>query len=121
MIDTSDGLLADMGKLLASSELGATVDINAMPLSPEATRALAMGIKTCELLNGGDDYELCFTVGNRDIEKVQALSTKLDVPVTKVGQTHAEDSLTYTLDGHSWQPGTQGFDHFLEGSNASKP
>ena len=65
MIDVSDGLHDDAGKLLCASGCGARLDAGAIPVSapllryagPERARELA--------LSGGDDYELLFTVPAR--------------------------------------------------------
>ena len=59
-IDVSDGLLADLGHLLSASGCGATLWPDQLPSSP-ALQALPAGqVLDCQL-NGGDDYELCFT------------------------------------------------------------
>lgn len=66
-IDVSDGLVADLSKVLEASQVGADVDIDRLPLSralldaagPEQALRLALG--------GGDDYELCFTMPASDL------------------------------------------------------
>ena len=62
MIDISDGLDADLGRLLAASGCGAAIDLEALPLSAEIqSYAGVAGAQELALL-GGEDYELCFTV-----------------------------------------------------------
>lgn len=59
-IDVSDGLNQDLSHILRRSGVGATVQLDAIPL-PAAGKALGMtGLDLA--LYGGDDYELCFTV-----------------------------------------------------------
>ncbi|MDC9726103.1 MAG: thiamine-phosphate kinase [Gammaproteobacteria bacterium] len=60
-IDISDGLLADLGHILAKSKVGARLDLSKLPLSPAMTK---IARKEAEqfALQSGDDYELCFTV-----------------------------------------------------------
>lgn len=60
-IDISDGLLADLGHVCATSGVGAVLDAHVLPLSPAL--AVAFDPATCRALAlaGGDDYELCFT------------------------------------------------------------
>lgn len=63
-IDISDGLLKDLGRVCTASGVGASIDLEALPLSPHAQelaellevdlRALALG--------GGEDYVLLFTL-----------------------------------------------------------
>ena len=61
-IDVSDGLAADLGRLVAASGTGATLRARELPLS-QALYALAGETRAREFaLAGGDDYELIFTV-----------------------------------------------------------
>jgi thiamine-monophosphate kinase len=54
MVDVSDGLAADLGRLAAASGVGVALD--AVPRAPGATPD--------EALSGGEDYELVFTATN---------------------------------------------------------
>ncbi len=61
-IDVSDGLAADLGRLVAASGVGAVVRAAELPLS-RALYALAGEARAREFaLGGGDDYELLYTV-----------------------------------------------------------
>ncbi len=54
--DISDGLIADLGHICRASGVGAVIDLEAVPLSPEVA---ALGAEArLEALTGGDDYEL---------------------------------------------------------------
>ena len=54
--DISDGLLADLGHICRASGVGAVIELDAVPLSPEVA---ALGPEArLEALAGGDDYEL---------------------------------------------------------------
>lgn len=60
-IDVSDGLSADLNHILEASQLGATLELNKIPIHPlvhhyQKERAIDFAI------SGGDDYEICFTV-----------------------------------------------------------
>lgn len=63
MMDLSDGLSTDLPRLCAASRVGALIDQAKLPLlrgiDTESARQLA--------LNGGDDYELLFTVSPRKL------------------------------------------------------
>lgn len=59
-IDVSDGLASDLGHILTASHCGATLDVG--KLAAVAPAAAFPGEEALQLaLDGGDDYELCFT------------------------------------------------------------
>ncbi len=73
MIDISDGLSSEIMHLSKASKLGCQIYEDKIPIDPEVT-------KTCEefkinnvtaALNGGEDYELLFTVAQKDYEKIK--------------------------------------------------
>ena len=60
-IDISDGLLADLGHILAASNVGAELDFGSIPVSEAMQNHADELIGWQCTLAGGDDYELCFT------------------------------------------------------------
>jgi len=60
-LDISDGLLADLNHILKASGVGACLDLDSIPLSP-ALSSLQKEQALQYALNGGDDYELLFTI-----------------------------------------------------------
>jgi len=87
-IDVSDGLVGDLAHILERSDVGATVELPAIPRSPAlarlvggAERALAL---EC-LLAGGDDYELCFTAPRAAADRVAAIAASTQLPVARIG------------------------------------
>ncbi len=110
MIDVSDGLLADLGRLTQASGVGAAINIDAIPVSPQL-RALAVpGDPWRHALAGGDDYELCFTAPERNWRKLQALGR----PVHRIGAIVAAPGLRcHREDGAEYRPAfAAGHDHF---------
>ncbi len=61
-IDVSDGLVADLAKVLEASGAGAELDVHRLPLSQELLDAVGREQALQHAMGGGDDYELCFTV-----------------------------------------------------------
>ena len=59
-IDLSDGLVGDLGHVLARSGVGATVEVDAIPRSA-VVAAMPRALQHTCVLAGGDDYELLFT------------------------------------------------------------
>ena len=63
MMDLSDGLSSDLPRLCAASGVGALIDAGKIPLvKPAQSRGLTASSRLALALNGGDDYELLFTV-----------------------------------------------------------
>ncbi len=86
-IDVSDGLAADLRHILEASGLAAVVEAAALPLSDAARAALsAEPALLAGLIGGGDDYEILFTAAPERAEEIEALSTRLDLPLTRIGR-----------------------------------
>jgi thiamine-monophosphate kinase len=74
MMDVSDGLSSELLHLTKASGLGCVVFEDKLPIDP-------IVLRTCEefgihpvtaVMNGGEDYELVFTVALEDYEKIKA-------------------------------------------------
>jgi thiamine-monophosphate kinase len=61
-IDISDGLAADLNHILTASQVGATLDAMAIPLSPALLHDMSRVEALRFALFSGDDYGLCFTL-----------------------------------------------------------
>jgi len=73
MIDVSDGLASEALHLAHSSGLGVRIYDDKLPIDPttyRTARDFDLDPSTCAL-NGGEDYELLFTVAQSDFEKVK--------------------------------------------------
>jgi thiamine-monophosphate kinase len=61
MLDVSDGLVQDLGHLCTASGVAARIELERVPLSPAARRAVeARPELIAVVLGGGDDYEIVF-------------------------------------------------------------
>lgn len=107
-IDISDGLLADLGHILAASGVGARIESSRLPLSAALAR-LKGGQAVDYALRSGDDYELCLCFSPENWERApESLKSQLTV----IGFVEAESGLF--LDGVdcSLEAVPAGFDHF---------
>lgn len=112
-IDVSDGLLADLGHVLAGSGVGARLQWPSVPRAP-ALEALddAHLARRCALA-GGDDYELCFTAPPSQRERIAEISAQLALPLSRIGAVTGEPGLVVTdAQGVAMQLDHRGFDHF---------
>ncbi len=87
LMDVSDGLLIDAARMAAASGLAVTVDLAAVPLSPELA---AFGHDALAAATAGDDYELLFACAEGVVPPVGA---------TRVGTFAAGSGLTLVQDG----------------------
>lgn len=111
-IDVSDGLVSDLGHILKASQVGARVDVGALPLSP-ALSVLSRDAAQQLALSGGDDYVLCLTAPKSARETIQALAQRCQVRVTRIGEvTDKADALVLERDGHHLDWSLHGWDHF---------
>jgi thiamine-monophosphate kinase len=103
-IDVSDGLLADLGHVLVASQVGAELELSALPFAPgfEAACALLDLDALALALDGGEAYELVFTA-----------TTPPSIAATRIGTIRAEPGVVLReLDGSIRPHATTGFDHF---------
>ncbi len=73
MIDVSDGLVSDIFHICKNSGVGVSLYEDKLPIDAQAFETAAeFGIdpNTCAL-NGGEDYELLFTINQKDYEKIK--------------------------------------------------
>lgn len=113
-IDISDGLLADLGHLCASSGLGAEIRAAAIPMAQAVAALLAQTpALRSRVLSGGDDYELLFTVPSGNQRSVEDVSRDTGVPIRHVGEMVAADGVRcLDEDGATIPHESRGYAHF---------
>ncbi|MHC1708409.1 MAG: thiamine-phosphate kinase [Bacteroidales bacterium] len=75
MIDISDGLASEILHLCNDSNVGCSLYEEKIPIDPATVTAAEMfGLDpTLAALNGGEDYELLFTISQNDYEKIHGV------------------------------------------------
>ncbi len=89
MIDVSDGLASEILHITNQSDKGCTIYEDKLPIDPvtyETARELGLDPTVCAL-NGGEDYELLFTIKQTDYEKL-----KNDVDISIIGHITDKNS-----------------------------
>lgn len=111
-IDISDGLLADLNHICEMSSVGANIVLDDIPLSNAMLNTLS-NEKAIELaLNGGDDYELLFTVSEDNKVGMETAIANAGTTVTCIGQLNGSDKITTTLNSKPVDIKKSGFEHF---------
>ncbi len=113
MIDVSDGLFADLGKLCRASKVGAVIGEEAFPfprgLRPRSRKAVLR--RACR----GEEFELLFTLAEREVEKLLKEFPRLTkTRVTPIGRVVRERDKLVSVDGKGKEHPIieTGYDHF---------
>jgi thiamine-monophosphate kinase len=111
MIDTSDGLSTDLGHICKASGVGAIVWGPKIPKVKIPGELQQLSLDPLDLaLNGGEDYELLFTVPKRYSSRVP--DELKGVPLTVIGEIMREkkvillgsDGISRPLQPRGWDP-----------------
>ncbi|MCH7944756.1 MAG: thiamine-phosphate kinase, partial [Armatimonadetes bacterium] len=109
-MDVSDGLINDLTKICAASNIGARLNADAIPADdilktayPDDWLSLALG--------GGEDYELLFTA---PADVIEGLRPMLDVPISVIGEVVQGGGPVEIVDDSGNPMAVQhgGWDHF---------
>ena len=111
-IDVSDGLLGDIAHVLRRSQVGAEVQVDALPRS-DMLRAMPEALQRTCTLAGGDDYELVFTAPPQRSAQVAQAAQAARTEVTRIGGITEADGLRLVDRGGRVLANTfVSFDHF---------
>ncbi len=111
MIDVSDGLASDVMHICTGSGLGVNVHEDKLPYDHSTLTTASefnLDVITC-VMNGGEDYELLFTISQDDFEK---LKNHRDIHFIGYMQKKDKGVNLITRGGTSVPLKAQGWDHF---------
>ena len=110
MMDVSDGLSSELMHICKQSGVGCRIFEKELPIDYQTAimaEELNMNVTTCAL-NGGEDYELVFTVPIGDLDKVKALDdVHLIGHITELKYGHVlvtRDGQEFELKAQGWNP-----------------
>lgn len=103
MIDISDGLASDLGHILEKSHCGAIIYVDKIPLSKSLlTQPFDEALTFA--LQGGDDYELCFTMDE---------NKQPPIDCTWIGKITDQSGIQFVFsDGKKYDKKFNGYQHF---------
>ncbi|PSL01215.1 thiamine-phosphate kinase [Cecembia rubra] len=111
MMDISDGLASELFHICKASNVGVTIYEDKLPIDKQTfDTAVELGLDpiTC-VLNGGEDYELLFTIDQKDFHKLEK-----HPDIHFIGHVSKEEDGKYlvTKSGTAAQLKAQGWKHF---------
>ena len=111
MIDISDGLASELMHICTQSGVGATIFQDKLPADEQVldtAEEFKIDPVTC-ILNGGEDYELLFTVGLKDYDKIRN-----HPDITIIGKiSEKQDGVRIVMpSGNAYPLQAQGWRHF---------
>jgi len=118
MIDISDGLSSDLNRICRASQVGAIINAQQIPMSDEAKRSEN---PLSSALNDGEDFELLFTLCEKECQKLlkkwdeptrRAAALSQQVPITQIGTiTDTKKMQIKMTDGKISDLEAKGYDH----------
>src|SRR6185503_18479975 len=110
MMDVSDGLLIDAGRMAAASACGIDIALDSVPLSDAFLDAC--GEARIEAVTAGDDYELLFAAAPERAAALLALAEEIGLPLSRIGLCVAGAGLSLSESGAPVPlPPRLGFEH----------
>ncbi|UII29788.1 thiamine-phosphate kinase [Fulvivirga ulvae] len=111
MIDISDGLASELLHISRQSGIGMKIYEDKLPIDKQTyDTAVELGIDpTTAALNGGEDYELLFTVSMDDMEKIKKHP---DIHFIGYVQSLDKGNIMVTKGGSEIEVTAQGWSHF---------
>jgi len=107
MMDISDGLLIDLGRMMTESHKGAVIHLEQLPIPP----LLRKESKEILALSGGEDYQFLFTFPRNKLEKVQTIIAK-GHPVSIIGEVVRGRGVKVMSQGKTFEVPVKGYEHF---------
>jgi thiamine-monophosphate kinase len=117
MMDISDGLFVDFGRLAEKSGVGGVIDLNSLKPSPHLKAACSLlNIEPVEcVLVGGEDYALLFAVAANDVELVsREFESVFSYKPNQIGFINAGQGIRLMQNGVDVPWTYKAFSHFGE-------
>lgn len=107
MMDISDGIGSDLRHIMKASGVGAVIDLERLPLSPELVSVCKeQGWDIYEMAtSGGEDFELMFTAP-------AGLENELDIAVYPIGKIVPGNELSWRFSNEPMDRDFDGYKHF---------
>lgn len=113
MMDVSDGVLVDAGRMASASGCALAIAADTVPLSPHLCEVLGDTLDTrLAAMTAGDDFRLLFTAPPECTAHIHEIAASLGCPVSAIGGVSAGAGLTLVHKGEPLPlPERLGYEH----------
>ena len=103
-IDISDGLLADLDKMINSQKLSYKLFLKDIPISDNLKKVLDFKkLSKINYISNGDDYQILFTASKNKMGIIKKIASNCRVKLTKIGSIQSYDEKSSIIDGKNLQ------------------
>jgi thiamine-monophosphate kinase len=100
-IDISDGLLADLDKMINSQKLSYKLDLKKIPISLKLKRIIDLKrLSKIKYISNGDDYQILFTASKNKRRIVERISSDYGIKLTQIGSIEKFYKKSSVFDGN---------------------
>jgi len=86
-IDISDGLFADLEKMINSQNVNYEIHLDKVPISKPMEMLIKKNrFQKIKMISNGDDYQILFTANKNKTRIIKEASKKLNLKITKIGR-----------------------------------
>ena len=115
-IDISDGLVADLDKMINKQNLSYILNINDIPISKHLVKLIKNNkLNKSHIISNGDDYQVLFTASPTKNRIILNTSKSLGIKITKIGKINSRSKKSFIIDlnGSKIEIKNKGYTHQL--------
>jgi thiamine-monophosphate kinase len=103
-IDISDGLLADLDKMINNQKLSYKLFLKDIPISNNLKNILNLkNLSKINYVSNGDDYQVLFTAFRNKRRIIKEISSNYKIKLTKIGSIESNDKKSYIVNDKNVQ------------------
>ena len=113
-IDISDGLIADLDKLLNKQKLSYNLYLSSIPISKNLKKLLIQKkLDKLSYISQGDDYQILFTANSAKSRIINKTAKSLGIKISKIGKICSNQLKSQIIDkkGDKIAIKTKGYSH----------
>jgi|TARA_B110000438_G_scaffold301607_1_gene356952 thiamine-monophosphate kinase len=103
-IDVSDGLLADLEKMINSQKLSYKIQLKNIPVSNNLKNLIVnKKLSKINYISNGDDYQILFTASKKKRGIIKKISSNYGIKITKIGKIYPNNKKSLIIDAKNRQ------------------